>query len=127
MIFTEAWIESRRIFSRYKKQNGDEGTPLREFHLERECHSKGNRLLYTYLEKMALEYMRKYRTYFHISQNYGLSESVCYRACQGIEDALIKSGKFPLLGKKDFLKSDIDYEVILIDASETTNGLKKVR
>jgi len=26
---------------------------------------------------MALEYLRKYRTYFHISRNYGNSESAC--------------------------------------------------
>jgi hypothetical protein len=69
---------------------------------------------------MALEYMREYRTYFHISQSYGLSESVCYRTCKDIENTLIKSGKFPLPGRKALLKSDIEYEVILIDASETT-------
>ena len=69
---------------------------------------------------MTLEYMREYRTYFHISQSYGLSESVCYRTCKDIENALIKSGKFPLPGRKALLKSDMEYEVILIDASETT-------
>lgn len=69
---------------------------------------------------MALEYMREYRTYFHISQSYGLSESVCYRTCKEIENTLIRSGKFPLPGRKALLKSDIEYEVILIDASETT-------
>jgi hypothetical protein len=49
----------------------------------------------------------------------GLSESACYRACRWVEDALIKSGKFSLPGKKALLKSDVEYEVILIDASET--------
>lgn len=39
-----------RIFSRYKRQNGGEGTPLGEFRLESEYHPNGNRLLYTYLE-----------------------------------------------------------------------------
>jgi hypothetical protein len=29
---------------------------------------------------MALEYMREYRTYFHISQSYGVSESSAYKA-----------------------------------------------
>ena len=28
---------------------------------------------------MTLEYMREYRTYFHVSKGYGLSESACYR------------------------------------------------
>jgi hypothetical protein len=68
---------------------------------------------------MALEYLREYRTYFHLGRSYGLSESACYRACKWVEDILIKSGQFSLPGKKELLKSDMEYEVILIDASET--------
>lgn len=68
---------------------------------------------------MALEYLREYRTYFHLGCSYGLSESACYRACRWVEDTLIKSGKFSLPGKKALLKSDMEYEVILIDAAET--------
>jgi hypothetical protein len=68
---------------------------------------------------MALEYLREYRTYFHLGRSYGLSESACYRACRWVEDTLIKSGKFSLPGKKALLKSDMEYEVILVDASET--------
>lgn len=68
---------------------------------------------------MALEYLREYRTYFHLGRSYGLSESACYRACRWVEDALIKSGKFSLPGRKALLKSDVEYELILIDASET--------
>ncbi|KJV74924.1 IS5 family transposase ISOt6 [Orientia tsutsugamushi] len=29
---------------------------------------------------MVLEYLREYRTYFHIGQNYGISESSAYKA-----------------------------------------------
>jgi Helix-turn-helix of DDE superfamily endonuclease len=68
---------------------------------------------------MALEYLREYRTYFHLGLSYGLSESACYRACRWVEDVLIKSGEFSLPGKKELLKSNIEYEVILIDASES--------
>lgn len=68
---------------------------------------------------MTLEYLREYRTYFHTGLSYGLSESACYRACRWVEDTLIKSRKFSLPGKKALLKSDMEYEVILIDASET--------
>ena len=68
---------------------------------------------------MALEYLREYRTYFHLGCSYGLSESACYRACRWVEDTLIQSGKFSLPGKKALLKSDVEYEVILIDAAET--------
>src|SRR5271170_5390535 len=69
---------------------------------------------------MALEYLREYRTYFHLGRSYGLSESACYRSCRWIEDVLIKNGVFSLPGKKQLLKSDMEYEVILIDASESS-------
>ena len=68
---------------------------------------------------MALEYLKEYRTYFHLGLSYGLSESACYRACRLVEDVLIKRGVFSLPGKKELLKSDMKYEVILIDASES--------
>ena len=68
---------------------------------------------------MALEYLREYRTYFHLGQSYGLSESACWRSCRWVEDVLIKSEKFRLPGKKALLKSDMDFEVILIDAAES--------
>ena len=68
---------------------------------------------------MTLEYLREYRTYFHLGQSYGLSESACYRNCRWIEDLLIKSKRFSLPGKKALLKSNVEFEVILIDATET--------
>lgn len=68
---------------------------------------------------MALEYLREYRTYFHISRSYGISESACYRNIRWVEDTLIKDGKFSLPGRKALLKSDVEYEVVLIDATET--------
>ena len=68
---------------------------------------------------MTLEYLREYKTYFHISRNYGISESACYRNIRWIEVTLIKDGQFSLPGRKALLKSDVDYEVVLIDATET--------
>ncbi|NGX58103.1 MAG: hypothetical protein K940chlam3_01004 [Chlamydiae bacterium] len=68
---------------------------------------------------MTLEYLREYRTYFHISRSYGISESACYRNIRWVEDTLIKDGKFSLPGRKALLKSDVEYEVVLIDATET--------
>ena len=50
---------------------------------------------------MTLEYSRKYRTYFHISHNDGISESACYRKIRWVEDTLIKDGLFSLPGKKN--------------------------
>lgn len=68
---------------------------------------------------MALQYLRKYRTYFHISRRYGISESVCYRNIRWVKDTLIKYDAFSLPGHKALLKSDIKYELVLIDATET--------
>ena len=68
---------------------------------------------------MTLEYLREYRTFFHISRSYGISESTCYRNIRWVEDTLIKDGQFSLPGRKSLLKSDVEYELVLIDATET--------
>jgi len=68
---------------------------------------------------MTLEYLREYRTYFHVSQSYGISESSCYKGIKSIEDTLIQHPDFALPGRKALLKSDMDYEVMLIDAAKT--------
>lgn len=68
---------------------------------------------------MALEYLREYRTYFHIGRSYGMSESTTYKIIKSIEDTLIKHPDFKLPGRKELLKSDMEYEVLVIDATET--------
>lgn len=68
---------------------------------------------------MALEYIREYRTYFHVSQSYGLSESTTYDTIKWIENTLIKHPDFALPGRKALCKSEVEYEVVLIDATET--------
>jgi DDE superfamily endonuclease len=68
---------------------------------------------------MALEYIREYRTYFHISQSYAVSESNAYKTIKWVEDTLIKHPDFSLPGRKALLKSDMEYEIILIDAAES--------
>lgn len=68
---------------------------------------------------MALEYIREYRTYFHVAASYKISESACYRNIRWIEDVLIKHPDFALPGRKALLKSDMEYDIILIDATET--------
>lgn len=68
---------------------------------------------------MTLEYLREYRTYFHVAASYGISESSCYRNIRWIEDILIKHPDFRLPGRKELLKSDVSYEIVLVDATET--------
>lgn len=68
---------------------------------------------------MALEYLREYRTYFHVASSYGISESSCYRNIRWIENTLIKHPDFALPGKKSLAKSDMRYELVLVDAAES--------
>jgi len=68
---------------------------------------------------MTLEYLREYRTYFHVATSYGISESNCFQAIRWVENTLIDCGKFALPGRKELLKSDMEYEVILVDATES--------
>lgn len=68
---------------------------------------------------LALEYLREYRTYFHIGQSYGVSESTAQRISRWVEDSLIKDKQFSLPGKKALLKSDMVIQVALVDASES--------
>ncbi len=66
-----------------------------------------------------LEYLREYRTYAHIAAGYGIAESNIYRRIKWVEDTLIQDGTFSLPGRKAPLKSDMEYEVIPVDATES--------
>lgn len=67
---------------------------------------------------MMLEYLREYRTYFHVSKSYEISEGDAYKTIRWVEDTLIKNKMFSLSGRKALLKSDVEYELVLVDASE---------
>jgi len=67
---------------------------------------------------MTLMYWREYRTEFHIAQSYGLSEATVCRTIQKVENALVRSGKFRLPGKKALQPSNTLFEVVLVDVSE---------
>ena len=66
-----------------------------------------------------LEYLREYRTYAHIAASYGIAESNIYRGIKWVEDTLIRDGTFSLPGRKAPLKSETEYEVVLVDATES--------
>lgn len=80
---------------------------------------RGPKLKIEVILLMSLEYLREYRTYFHISKSYGICESYAYKLIRWTEDTLIKSKIFSLPGRKALVQSDVEYEVILIDATET--------
>ena len=66
-----------------------------------------------------LEYLREYRTYAHIAASFDIDESNIYRTIRWAENTLIKDGTFSLPGRKSLLASEVEYEVILIDATES--------
>jgi len=68
---------------------------------------------------MTLEYSREYRTYFHISTDYGMSEANCYKLIKKTEDILIRSDDFRLPDRKELAESDTEIRGILADATET--------
>ena len=67
---------------------------------------------------LTLMYWREYRTEFHMGVTYGVSEATVCRIIQKVEKALIQSKQFHLPGKKVLQASDLEIEVVLIDATE---------
>ena len=85
-------------------------------------HAQGGRRPKLPLEEQllaTLEYLHKYRTYAHIAASYQIDESNIYRMIRWVEDTLVKDGTFSLPGRKALLKSDAQYEVVLVDATES--------
>ncbi len=69
---------------------------------------------------LSLEYLREYRTLFHISVDYGVSVATAWRTCRWVEDILVKDKAFSLPGKKALRGGDgAQFEVIIVDASES--------
>lgn len=66
---------------------------------------------------VSLEYMREYRTYFHIGKSYGISDSTAYKTVRWVEDTRIKHPDFALPGRKSVANDN--YDTILIDVTET--------
>ena len=67
---------------------------------------------------MLLMYYREYRTFFHISVCYGVSEMHCWRIVTSTEQILLQSKIFHLTGKKALHSTENNLEVIVIDVSE---------
>jgi hypothetical protein len=67
---------------------------------------------------MVLMYWREYRTFEHIGETYGVSESTVCRTVKQFENVLIKDKRFHLPGKKALTQSETVFEIVLIDATE---------
>lgn len=75
---------------------------------------------------LVLEYWREYRTQFHIASSWGLSESAVCRMIQRVERLLMDSGKFRLPGKKKLYQNAYNWDVVVVDVTESpTHASKK--
>ncbi len=81
---------------------------------------KPNTLCIEDLLLMMLEYWREYRTYFHIGQTYGISESAAYRNIKWRENTLAKSKVFRLPGRKAVAASEPVFDIVLYQVSLIT-------
>lgn len=68
---------------------------------------------------MVLEYLREYRTFFHLGATWGINESTAYRIVQKVENILIKAPSLRLPGKKRLISEERPLETVVIDVSET--------
>lgn len=68
---------------------------------------------------MLLMYLREQRSFFHIAQSYRLHESNVCRLIHRAEAILSKEAAFRLPGKKRLQEAETDFEVILLDATES--------
>ena len=93
---------------------------LNKAHIKR--HSKHNgRHRKLSMEDMllaTLEYLYEYRTFECIGASYGMSKQGIHKVIKWVEDELVSCGLFSLPGKKA-LCSDVRYEIILVDTTET--------
>lgn len=67
---------------------------------------------------LTIEYWREYRTMFHLSQSWGVSEASVSRTIARVEDILTDSKAFALPGKRRANLSPA-IEVVVVDALET--------
>jgi len=88
-----------------------------------EAHSKHNgrhrKLSREDMLLMMLEYYKEYRTLECIGASYGLKKTNVGKTIKWVENALIKSGEFSLPGKKKLSEPSVEFEVIVVDTTET--------
>lgn len=67
---------------------------------------------------LSLCYWREYRSQFHVASSFGVSEATVCRTVRKIENALLRDERFHVPGKKALRASDVEWSVLVVDASE---------
>lgn len=68
---------------------------------------------------LVFTYLREYSSMFHTAQKFGVGEKFGWTTLKSIENILIKNNNFALPSKRELLKNGTEFEVVVIDATET--------
>ena len=68
---------------------------------------------------MSLKYWRQYVTQKELSYEFEVGEATTHDTIVWVENTLVKSGKFSLLGKKALYGDDTEVEVVLVDVTKS--------
>lgn len=68
---------------------------------------------------LAFSYLREYSSMFHTAQKFGVGEKFGWTTLKSIENTLIIHKNFALPSKRELLKNGTEFEVVVIDATET--------
>ncbi|MBK8910896.1 MAG: transposase family protein [Chlorobi bacterium] len=68
---------------------------------------------------LTLLYWREYRAQYHLAADFGISEPTCSRIIRRVEDELTQSKEFQLPQRPQPRGGDIEFAVIVIDATES--------
>lgn len=94
-------------------------TTYKAIHRKHATRGKPSKLSWADKILMMLMYYREYRTMEHIGITYSLSESRVCEIIQDMEEVLMADPRFHLPGKKKLLQAENNFEVILIDVTES--------
>ena len=68
---------------------------------------------------MMLEYYKEYRTLEYIGASYCLKKSNVGKTIKWVEEVLIRAGLFSLPGNKKLVQPSVEYDVIVVDTTES--------
>lgn len=68
---------------------------------------------------LTFEYLREYRTFFHISKSYQIAESTTYRIFKWVSSEIYKNFELDDFRKKNSKLSDNEFGILIVDATES--------
>ena len=111
----------KQLFGVARRTFGEMLAVLREAEAARKRGPRGRPSKLAHEDRlfMALKYWRQYPTQKELAFEFGVGEATAHDAIVRVENALIKSGKFSLPGKKALLGEASEIEIVVVDATES--------